>query len=93
VVPYLEQCPNDERLVMMFASTDWNKDTSFRNTTATQLLDAAEKPTNLNAPYHGWQFGEATGIKATESVVHFVHGKAIIVREKKIDGRWQLVSI
>jgi hypothetical protein len=92
VVSYTElPSQSDERFVMIFSQVNASKSHPV-NDSATKLLKTAAQPTYLNTPYQGWKF-DANSILLQDCVVDRVCGKAIIVREKKIDGRWQLVSM
>jgi hypothetical protein len=92
VVSYTElPSQSAERFVMIFSQVNASKSHPV-NDSATKLLKTAAQPTYLNTPYQGWKF-DANSILLQDCVVDRVCGKAIIVREKKIDGRWQLVSM
>lgn len=82
---------NNERFVLIFSQDEKNKSQPV-NETATKLLGTATKPTNLHTPIQAWKFDEPK-ILNKDYIVDRVCGKAIIAREKKIDGRWQLISL
>lgn len=79
-----------ERFVIIFSQDEKNKSQPL-NETATKLFGTAKQPTNLNTPYQAWRFDDKV-IPFKDHIVDRVCGTAIVVREKKIDGRWQLVS-
>lgn len=83
----------DERLVMMF----WHDRSGSQpvNEYATTLFSSAQKPTYRNTPLRGWKVdcNLKSPIHLALYAVTKVHGTVAIVREKKVDGRWQLVSI
>lgn len=82
--------PND-RFLLIFEQ-DANYSHHPLNEEATKLLATALTPTCINLPFQGWTF-DRRSITVQENFVDRVCGKAIIAREKKIDGRWQLVSM
>jgi hypothetical protein len=94
VIQYSIPCQSDERFVLIFA-----QDSGIRsppvNDPATKLLSTARQPTNVNAPFQGWRVDvtRKEAVVETPCCINNVCGKAIIVREKIIDGRWQLVSM
>jgi hypothetical protein len=90
VVSYAAPCQSDERFVMIFAQQE--KPDATINKAATELLGTAKLPIHLNQPYEAWIFNGKAVMNVCDAV-RFVYSTAIIVREKKIDGRWQLVSI
>lgn len=94
VIQYSVPRASDERHVMLFA-LDWNQ-SSLTNDRATALLSTAAQPTHLHAPYQGWKFLVTSGTVPRRLYVPNtlrVCGNALVVREKKLDGRWQLVSM
>ena len=90
VVSYAVPCQSDERNVMFFAQQE--KPDATINKAATELLGIAKLPIHLNQPYEAWTFNGKAVMNVCDAV-RFVYSTAIIVREKKIDGRWQLVSM
>lgn len=90
VVSYAASCHSDERFVMIFAQQE--KPDATINKAATELLGTAKLPIHLNQPYEAWVFNGKAVMNVCDAV-RFVYSTAIIVREKKVDGRWQLVSI
>ncbi len=91
VVAYRPLSSNTERFVMIFAQ-DSLAPGQATNETATRLLKTATTPTHVNTPFQGWKFDKFP-IEMKDYIVNQVHGKAMFVREKIIEGRWQLVSI
>ncbi len=79
---------NDERFVILFSQDEKNASQPV-NETAMNMFQTAVQPSCVNTPYQGWEQGSPS----KEVVVDHVYGSSIIVREKKIDGRWQLVSM
>ncbi len=82
------KCQSDERFAMIFSL----KMTGPLNEAATNLFRTATNPTCTNTPYQIWKF-DSKAIPVQDNIVHHVYGKVIIVREKIVDGRWQLVSM
>jgi hypothetical protein len=91
IVSYSKSAESDERFVVIFAQ-DENYGRQLFNEAATKLLSTARTPTHVNTPHQGWRFGTRS-VTVKDNVVDRVCGNAITVREKKIDGRWQLVSL
>jgi hypothetical protein len=94
VIQYSIPCQSDERFVLIFAQDSGIRSPPF-NDPATKLLSTARQPTNVNAPFQGWRVDvtRKEAVVETPCCINNVCGKAIIVREKIIDGRWQLVSM
>lgn len=91
IVPYHGATKTkDERFVMIFAQDEKTK-THPVNRVATKLYSKAVKPVNINTPYQGWGFG-SFDIPFKDLVVERIRGPVLIVRETKIDGRWQMVA-
>jgi hypothetical protein len=89
IVPYAPRPTTDERFVMIFSPSEHSN--KKVNSTATTLLSSSVAPTHVNTPYQGWKFDKFPLPEKTDIVAQ-VYGNALIVCEKKIDGRWQLAS-
>jgi hypothetical protein len=76
---------SDEHYVMIYST---EKPSRTVNVTATKLVETARKPRCMNSPY-AKPYGDRMGRIGRQKVC----GKVIIVKEKKLDGRWQLVGI
>ncbi len=85
VVPYQPHAEN-ERYVMVFSQASERPN----NAKATELFKNAVQPTQINTPYQGWRTDGQT-IECRSQAVTQVYGPVVIVKEQKIDGRWQLV--
>ncbi len=91
VVPYRVPLNPEERFVMVFSQYGYQRKHSV-NEMATKLLKEALEPIHLNTPYQGWKC-EGDAMKLIQKRIDKIYGKVIFVREQKIDGRWQLVSM
>lgn len=98
VIPSQSSSEN-ERHVMIYSQLlstgpvfpDLEEDTRPENSHATKLLSQAIKPIRINTPYQPWLCTNAK-IEYICCPDNKVRGAVMIVKEQKIDGRWQLAS-
>ena len=100
VVSYSAHCQSDERFVMIYAQNESRFPPTLSNAldkprglkeTPTTLFATAGVPAPTDTPYRGWRSGQTGKSSFNRQVLR--DDKVIIVREKKIEGRWQLVSM